>query len=169
MEEAKQRIYTTIAIVAVLTLVFSCVIGALAGGLTGYVMARRQIRLTTEYAGQQQRSIPLPEGGQVPFDGIQGAEVTQVIEGSPAEDAGLAAGDIIFAVDRTQISPQQPLAEVINRYEPGDRITVRFWRDGGEDSVLVRLGAHPNAPGRAYLGVYFEMVSRGFRFDLPQD
>jgi len=169
MEEAKQRIYTVVAIVAVVTLVFGCVVGALAGGLAGYVMARRQLRLTADSAEQQQRSIPFPEGGQMPFGGIQGAVITQVIEGSPAEDAGLAAGDIILAVDRTQISQQQPLAEVIKRYEPGDRITVRFWRDGDEDSVVVRLGTHPDAPGRAYLGVYFEMVGRGFRFDLPQD
>lgn len=60
-----------------------------------------------------------------------------VVEGSPASEVGLASGDIILRVDGRQINPQNPLADVIQRYSAGDTVTLRVLRQNGEESDIV--------------------------------
>jgi serine protease Do len=99
---------------------------------------------------------------------MEGALVLDVVEGTPAEAAGLRAGDIIVGVDQTPIDANHPLPDVMGMYEPGDRVTIRAWREGAESRLRIRLGEHPEAPGQAYLGVVFEMV-QSLDWQLPQD
>ncbi|MFW5888310.1 MAG: S1C family serine protease [Patescibacteria group bacterium] len=62
-----------------------------------------------------------------------------VIPGSPAAKAGLRAYDIILKVEDKEISKDHTLAEAINEYEPGDKITMTVWQDGEENEVEVEL------------------------------
>jgi membrane-associated protease RseP (regulator of RpoE activity) len=182
--EERNRTYTVVAIVAIVALVLSCVIGALAGAATGFVVARRQARLVAEESlGQNRFGIPLPEralpslpefeGESRPFFdrlplGREGALVTDVVSGTPADEAGLQPGDLILSIDGTSIDAREPLSDVIGQYEPGDRITITFWRMGTEETVRVRLGTHPDDPDSAYLGIFYQMVDAG-DFEVPQD
>jgi len=183
--EAEKRTLTTILILVVAAAVLlSCVIGALAGGIAGAVVGRRQAEAAVERFGgsrlqpwprfrermphrwHQEPSWP-PEAspwGEPPLEemlpGMSGVLVVDVIPDSPADQAGLRAGDLITAVDETPIDTFHPLPEVIGRYEPGDRITVHIWRTGQEEAVGVVLAEHPEKPEQAYLGVYFEPLDR---------
>ncbi|MEY4744157.1 MAG: hypothetical protein RL272_102 [Candidatus Parcubacteria bacterium] len=64
---------------------------------------------------------------------------------SPAEAAGLSAGDVIVAIDGAQVSAKNPLADALAGYEAGDDVTLTVLRDGkpGEISVDVTLGTAP--------------------------
>ncbi len=62
---------------------------------------------------------------------------------SPAETAGLRAGDIIIAVDDDEISAKRPLAELLAQYSAGGKITVTYRRGTVENSVDVTLGTAP--------------------------
>jgi S1-C subfamily serine protease len=62
-----------------------------------------------------------------------------VIPGSPAAKAGLQAYDIILKVEDKEINKDHTLAEAINEYEPGDKITVTVWQDGEENEIEVEL------------------------------
>jgi S1-C subfamily serine protease len=57
-----------------------------------------------------------------------GAPVADVGSGTPAEAAGLAAGDTITAIGRHQISSVSDLRTFLDTYRPGDKITVT-WAD----------------------------------------
>jgi membrane-associated protease RseP (regulator of RpoE activity) len=166
-----RKIYTTVVIVAVVGLLFSCVAGALAGGLAGFLVGQRQARLVAERTlsgnlgilpkiqqlpGQGQQAVPVPVPGTAP-SGIAGAAIVSVVPGTPAEQAGLQAGDVIVAIDRTPVDANHPLPDVIAQYQPGDRVTIEFWRDNQQQSVTVRLGTNPDNASMAYLGIYFEM------------
>jgi membrane-associated protease RseP (regulator of RpoE activity) len=166
-----KKIYTTVVIVAVVGLLFSCVAGALAGGMAGFLVGRRQGRIAAEQAlsgnmgilpriqqlpGQGQQAVPVPVPQTAP-SGIEGAVIVNVVPGTPAEQAGLQAGDIIVAIDRTPVNTNHPIADVIAQYQPGDRVTIEFWRDNQQQSITVKLGANPDNAGMAYLGIYFEM------------
>jgi S1-C subfamily serine protease len=94
----------------------------------------------------------------MPPAGTEGTIVVEVIRDTPAYEAGLQAGDIILAIDRMPVDAWHTLPDAIRQYEPGDRITVRFWRAGQIESVRVKLGEHPDNPGQAYLGIYFETL-----------
>jgi putative serine protease PepD len=77
-------------------------------------------------------------------DGGQGAVITEVAQDTPAEDAGLLAGDIVVAVDEVAIEGEAGLVAAIRDLEPGDSITVRYRRNGTERVVSVTLAERPD-------------------------
>jgi S1-C subfamily serine protease len=99
-----------------------------------------------------------------------GALITQVVSGSPAEQAGLQAGDVITAVDGQQLSGDNSLANLIGEHKPGDSVTLDVnGPDQQSRQVTVKLGEKPDQPGSAYLGVqYVTSPQRGnFEGQLP--
>ncbi|MEO6578425.1 MAG: PDZ domain-containing protein, partial [Candidatus Limnocylindria bacterium] len=66
-----------------------------------------------------------------------------IFPGSPAEDAGLREGDIIVAVDGTQVSTDADLSTLILPHAPGDTITLRVLRDNSVSEIDVTLGELP--------------------------
>lgn len=100
------------------------------------------------------RGWGFPWGRMRPPSG--GVLILSVAPGSPAEQAGLRAGDWITAVDGQPLSPGVDLADRIAAHRPGDSIRLTIWRPTeGERTVTVILGEHPQKPGQAYLGVRY--------------
>ena len=60
----------------------------------------------------------------------QGAYLRSVEEGSPAQEAGLQAGDIIVGIGEQTILGDMTLRLSRASFAPGDIQTVYFWRDG---------------------------------------
>lgn len=63
-----------------------------------------------------------------------------VQEGGPADLAGLAEYDIIIAIDGEAVTDVYDFQEEIFRRKVGDRVTLRFVRDGKELETTVILG-----------------------------
>jgi S1-C subfamily serine protease len=87
-----------------------------------------------------------------------GALVQEVEKDSPAEDAGIKAGDdeitfqgrpvptggdVIVAVDGKRLTLHRDLADVISSKSAGDRVRLQFLRDGERRAVVVTLGRRP--------------------------
>ena len=66
-----------------------------------------------------------------------------VFPGSPAEAAGLQAGDIIVAIDGEQLAADSDLSTMILPHAVGDTITLRVLRDNSTRDVDVTLGELP--------------------------
>ncbi len=62
-----------------------------------------------------------------------------LIADSPAMKAGLLVGDIIISVDGTEINLDNPLSELLARFNTGDTITLVILRSGAEKTVEVKL------------------------------
>lgn len=60
----------------------------------------------------------------------EGAYVQGVISGSPADTAGIKAGDIIMEIDGNRITEKNPLSGIIGKKKVGDTITIKIYRDG---------------------------------------
>ncbi len=69
-----------------------------------------------------------------------GALVSMVEKGSPAERAGMKAGDVILVVNGTAIQSAQELPPVVAALQPGDRAVLEIWRDGGAHKLTVQVG-----------------------------
>jgi S1-C subfamily serine protease len=83
-------------------------------------------------------------GGQAST--VSGAAVEQVISGTPAESAGIEAGDTITAVNGTTIDSSAALSSALANYKPGQKVTIT-WVDasGASQSATVTLTQGPAA------------------------
>lgn len=171
----RTRIYVIVGIIAVAGLLLSVILGAVAGGVAGYFIGREQARAVarSELGALGQRMpeqgavpTPTPSPEQTPFTPPRveipgfGALLTAVTPDTPADKAGLRAGDIIVAVDDERVTLATDLAEIIRRYKPGDEVRITYRRDGKEKTVRVTLGQHPDDPNRPYLGVTYTSAFR---------
>jgi putative serine protease PepD len=73
-----------------------------------------------------------------------GAVVGSVASGSPAEDAGVHTGDIVTAVDSTQITSGDGLVAAIAGHKPGDHVTLTIHRGSQTTQLDVTLGTQPS-------------------------
>ena len=69
-----------------------------------------------------------------------GVLVSEVVEDSPADKAGLKAGDIITKVDDANIENAGDLTATIRDYEPDTKVSVSVVRNGKEKKLEATLG-----------------------------
>ncbi|NPC95867.1 trypsin-like peptidase domain-containing protein [Nocardioides sp. zg-DK7169] len=68
-----------------------------------------------------------------------GAEIDSVMAGSPAEDSGLEAGDLVVEIDGERVTDGIALIVAIRTHQPGETVEFTVMRDGRERQVEVRL------------------------------
>jgi len=76
------------------------------------------------------------------FFGVEkgrGALISEVEEGSPAEEAGLKAGDVIIAIDADKVRDAGDLIEYILDTDPGDKVSVTVMRNKAEVMIEVEV------------------------------
>jgi S1-C subfamily serine protease len=92
-----------------------------------------------------------------------GALVQEVVDGSPAEDAGIEAGgdeisfqgqteiatggDLIVGVNGEELTREHDLADEISAHTAGERVRLTLLRDGERRTVEVELGRRPAGSG----------------------
>ena len=72
-----------------------------------------------------------------------GARVGSVVDGGPADDAGLRAGDVLKAVDGHEVEDSSSLSTLVGEHSPGDEVTVTITRGGDEQTLQVKLTDRP--------------------------
>lgn len=79
--------------------------------------------------------------GTVPDYGFEGPglRLTGTSPGSPAEKAGMLAGDVLVQVGDVAIENINDFMYALQIYKPGDVVLSRYLRDGAEESVRVTL------------------------------
>ncbi len=71
----------------------------------------------------------------------RGVLVTKVAEGSPAQGAGMAPGDIILQMDNTETDAIEDLVREIHKRRVGDKVRVFALRNGREHFFDLKLSA----------------------------
>ncbi len=69
----------------------------------------------------------------------QGALVTRVEPGGPAEKAGLEAGDIIVKFNGVSIEKASDLPRMVGGAKPGVQSTITVWRKGNSRNIVVTI------------------------------
>ncbi len=114
----------------------------------------------------------IPDFGEMPFipfleGAIEGGVIVhEVVEGSPAEDAGLESGDLIIAIDGEPITDPDSFAEEIASKEPGTIVVLSVFNQekSAKAELEVILAEHPEMEGQGYLGVKIAGLIRLERF-----
>ena len=72
--------------------------------------------------------------------GVRGVRLTGVRAESPADRAGIRAGDVIVRIGEREVADLQGLTDALRAHQPGDAVDVVLLRDGAERTVRVTLG-----------------------------
>jgi putative serine protease PepD len=74
-----------------------------------------------------------------------GVRIEDVRAGSPAEDAGLQAGDLVTQANGEDVASPDDLQQIVSEQDPGDELQLQVTRDGDEEDVTATLGERPGA------------------------
>ena len=75
-----------------------------------------------------------------------GATVARVIDGSPADTAGLNEGDVVVSIDGVTLDRKGALRDALADAKAGDEITVVVDHDGSQETVVITLGDAADRP-----------------------
>jgi len=100
-----------------------------------------------------------------------GALVTQVIEGSPAEKGGVEEGDVIIRFDNKNISDPSNLKNTVSLMPPGSKSEVIVFRNGSKKKLSVLLEelkdgkvvASNSSPSTSILGLDVREITDSLR------
>jgi putative serine protease PepD len=73
-----------------------------------------------------------------------GAQVATVRNGSPADKAGLKAGDVITAFGGETITSPDDLTAAVAAKQPGDKVSITYVRNGTTHTTEVTIGTRPS-------------------------
>jgi len=80
-------------------------------------------------------------------ESVDGAQVAEVVQGSPAAEAGVEQGDVITELDGETIGDSEDLVAAIAEHQPGDKVTLEVKRGSDSTALKVTLGAQPAESG----------------------
>jgi serine protease Do len=87
-------------------------------------------RRVSGFLGVQMRDLDSSMRQATGYDGSYGAVVIEVMQGSPAQEAGLQIGDVVRAINGTSIKTYSELFDIIQRTHIGDVVSLDVWRKG---------------------------------------
>jgi serine protease DegS len=77
-----------------------------------------------------------------------GILVSGVLDGGPADQAGLKPGDVIVEIDRHPVDGSPEMLKAIAAKAPGSPLTIALYRDDGQLEQIAIVGERPAIGGR---------------------
>ena len=75
----------------------------------------------------------------------QGAFVERVLSGTPAQAAGLQAGDVIVSINGASVTSWDDLTIDLRGHKPGDKISIGIYRGSSQRTLTATLGTAPSS------------------------
>jgi len=82
---------------------------------------------------------------QTGYRGQGGIGIYQVQDGSPADQAGLQAGDVILSIDDKSFNTRQELQNYLAGMKPGTKVNMQVWSRGVKKLVSATIAEFPAA------------------------
>ena len=120
-------VFMMLAILALVIIVISKIVGAIEAG-------RAAAAKEAPKAAAQQLGVS-----------AYGIYIVEVIDGSPADQAGLEPGDRVISIDNTEIAAQEDLGTIVQSHAAGDTISITVARGGQMVTLNVTLGEQSGA------------------------
>jgi serine protease Do len=119
------------------------------------------------YLGIEIKEVTKENYSELGLSEVRGVSVTKVLENSPAEKAGLKAGDIIVNFDGQSVTSTKKLTRLIGEVAPDHTVDMTVIRGGSEIRLPVTVGKR-DLPGFSRGNFAFpEMPDVPFPPDAP--
>lgn len=116
------------------------------------------------YLGVQTEEVTKENFAKFGLRGVKGVGIESVVEGSPAQAAGLQKGDVIVKVNGDDITSTRKLTRLIGEISPDHQARITVLRNGGERDITVTVGKRPTP--KFGEGVFQPGAPMG-RFEFP--
>ena len=67
---------------------------------------------------------------KIGLDKIEGVLVEGIVNGLPADEAGIKEGDVILEIDGVKLNSRSELMEKVGMYRPGQKVKVKYLHNG---------------------------------------
>jgi serine protease DegQ len=74
---------------------------------------------------------------------VRGTLITEVFNGTPAEQAGMKSGDLLVAVDGKPVTDSASMLTLISAIAPGSNATLKVIRSQKTVELKVTVGKRP--------------------------
>ena len=95
------------------------------------------------YLGVQTQDVTRESFAKFGLRDVRGVAVEKVLEKSPAEAAGIQAGDVILKFNGDEITSARKLTRLIGEVSPDHQATVTILRGGKEQDITVTIAKRP--------------------------
>lgn len=113
-----------------------------------YNALRKQGHVARGWLGVAPQDVTAEIAAEFKLPEQRGALITRIVEGSPADKAGILVGDVVLTWDGQEIQDATGLTLIVAGTQIGARTPVRLWRDGKEIKLEVEVGQRPDRIGR---------------------
>jgi serine protease Do len=96
------------------------------------------------YLGVSIQSLDEDLAASLGLDETQGALVAEVVDGSPADEAGVEVYDVITRFNGEDIEDARALSRAVAAADPSESARLTVWREGRSRELTVELGEAPN-------------------------
>jgi len=96
-----------------------------------------------------------------------GVEITRVEEGSPAEKAGVKAGDVVLEYNGQRVEGMEQFGRMVRETPPGREVKLTVSREGSTQTLTAMLASRKMRPFAGNLAQVFEMPEIRIP-DIPQ-
>ena len=101
------------------------------------------------YLGINERDISSQRAKELHLPAKSGVEVTRIYKDTPAEKAGLQAGDIVLDFNGQRVEGNAQFVGLIRATPPGREVRLGIWRGGSMHTVIVDV-AQRKRGGRVF-------------------
>jgi serine protease Do len=84
-----------------------------------------------------QKSLNLPKDSA-------GTLVARIVDGGPADKAGIEPGDVITAVNKKSVRNESEAINAIGLMSPGDSVNLTVFRNGKRKDLVAKIGEYPS-------------------------
>lgn len=115
-------------------------------------IAPRVHRASGGYLGVRTMSLGEQLAEYFGVDANEGVLITEVVENSPAAEAGLLAGDVIVAVGDAEVESPGDLRRLVRKYDPETSVELTILRKGSRRTLNATLGEAKDFGGVFFIG-----------------
>lgn len=104
-------------------------------------------KISRPYIGVQYVMLTADTAKELNLSVQEGAYISKndgsVVSGSPAQKAGLLAGDVITSVNKVELNGTTSLSSAVGKFKVGDTVELTVLRDGKQQKINVTLAEAP--------------------------
>ena len=99
-----------------------------------------QLRVGGSYLGVHLVEVDEERAAELRMPGPAGVEITSVAKGSPAEEGGIVAGDLILEFRTETVAGVEHFMRLVRETPIGREVPVLVWRNGSRQTLTVKVG-----------------------------